>query len=118
MTGHYIRLKNTGRFLGMTKTTLLPIWELPEVGLRGQVTSDVLWLSDASEKVFRRIFGVSPFIGMLSYILGENVDILPNNIKINKCQILSAFAVDSLDQDSHGSSSAYLTNCILIAGLV
>ena len=59
------------RFPGMTKMRPLPIRKLPEVSSIGQV-SDVLWLLEASGKLFRWFFLVRIcFAGMSSQILGE-----------------------------------------------
>ena len=52
---------------------LLPIRKLPEARLDKLV--DVLWLLEASGKLFRWSFGANMFAGMSSQILGEKFDI-------------------------------------------
>ena len=53
----------------MTKIRLLPIRKVPEVSSTDKL-ADVLWLSEASKKLFRYLFGVNLFTGMLSHIPG------------------------------------------------
>ena len=62
---------STRRFLGMTKMPLLPIRKLQEVSSIGHV----LWLLEASGKLFRCFFGANMFAGMSSQIFGEKFDI-------------------------------------------
>ena len=54
---------------------LLPTRKLPEVSSIGQVSFDVLWLLEASGKLFGLFFGANMFAGMSSQILGEKVGI-------------------------------------------
>ena len=53
---------------------LLPIRQLPE-SARSDKLVDVLWLLEASGKLFRWFFGVNMFVGMSSQILGEKFGI-------------------------------------------
>ena len=52
---------------------LLPIRKLPDVSSIKLV--DVLWLLEASGKLFRRFLGANIFSGMSSQILGEKFNI-------------------------------------------
>ena len=58
---------------------LLPIRKLLEVSsileARSDRLVDVLWLLEASGKLFRWFFGANMFAGMSSEILGEKFDI-------------------------------------------
>ena len=58
---------------------LLPIRKLPEI-TRSDKLVDVLWLLEASGKLFRWLFVANMFTGMSSQIFGENFDIKWNNI--------------------------------------
>ena len=62
------------RFPGMTKMPLLPIRKLQEVSSIRQLV-DVLWLLEASGKLFRWLFGENMFAGMSSQILGKKFGI-------------------------------------------
>ena len=49
-----------------------PIRELPEVAHTDKL-ADVLWLSEASEKLFKWFLGVNLFTGMCSQILCKSL---------------------------------------------
>ena len=57
--------------------------------------ADILWLLEASEKLFTLVFCVNMFIVMCSQILGQKSGIQRNYTSLNNCQTFSAFSGDS-----------------------
>ena len=57
-------------FLEMTKICHLPVRKLPEVSLNRQLAY-IWWVLEASETLFRKLFGVNLFTGMPPHIPGE-----------------------------------------------